>query len=262
MFKLTAILILNIFNVHYLFSQIAVFEADTTSIGKFILNGDNTYFNKAKEMKWKINNKIIQFFGKKVEIKVDTLSNQLDTIFYKKDNQSIWEPMFCKIQPGNFKFIYNSCCGGFKLTQKCNSISNIPIKISNLNKNKVYLGNYGIVGKVIHSEIDTLYETMESAMSSNHFKVSLCEIKICKEIDWEKTRDKINEGIYKPFCKNSIRINSDNSYDWMNKAIEYEIQKEIISFWILPFMKSKDAHFELVYDEVTKKANLKYVKYN
>lgn len=164
-------------------AQFATFTADSTELRKLIGDNNERLFNKILEMEWIINDDTLKFGSS--EIYLITNENKLDTIYFKVNAKSAYDTLICNIaQPIKYRFIYNTCCGGFDVIEdKTNNRigGKVLMKISKSPVNEIYLGTFGEAGMIIGDAFkDTLSVTCTSAMSSNIYAVKLIQIESCK----------------------------------------------------------------------------------
>ena len=162
-----------------LFGQTATFSTDTT---RFFGETRKDVYDKIMEAEWKINGQKLHYGSKPITIKTD---NILDTIFYKQRNNSKVDTIVCNInKPGNFKFYYNECCGGFNIADETGNFINgsIIFIIKRQGNKKTYLGTLGETGILVNSATkDTLKTGCRSAMSPNVYQLTFSQIEVCKD---------------------------------------------------------------------------------
>jgi hypothetical protein len=197
-----------------MFGQSANFFADTTLAWR-----DAGQNQKEKEllmeMEWRINGQTLHFGSKPIEIKIN--QNKTDTLFYKQNNKAQWDTIICKInEPKTYKFIYNTCCGGFDIADERGRIfGQVNFKIEGQANKRVYLGTLGEVGLIVKTTTtDTLRPGCRSAMSPNIYQLKFSEIEICKD----------TSSCFEGTClyeKGKNELNYDFGYRTISKKINF-----------------------------------------
>jgi len=252
------ILFFFIFNT--LKAQVAIFEADTVSIGILKMGGIGKTLKEKLESRWKIKGQTVHYFGKSIKFPVDTLSNQIDTIFYKKSQKSSWEPFLCKIYPGKYLIRYNQCCDDFNILfnpKNKTSNYNLPVQFINLDSTKKYIGVYGRSAKFLTSSADTLFEYFESAMSSNCSEIAIREIGNYSIIN----KDSIDFFMYSKQYTHVVELkNTNNRFENSTLGLDYQVKKEYVHFWLVKDMCKEGYEFKLIVDFKTNTSKVIYQK--
>ncbi len=161
--------------------QNAIFYADTNRSWNYIKE-NKRLLKEVKEMRWKINGQVLSFGSKPIKVKPNP--NKIDTIFFKQNNRAEWDTLICIIkQPLTYRFLYNTCCGGFDVADDSGRIlGEINFKIKGKDDKKTYLGTLGEAGIIVNElSTDTLREGCRSAMSPNIYHLTFSAIEICKD---------------------------------------------------------------------------------
>ncbi len=184
-----------------LFGQTAKFYADTTlawrDAGKNIEAKE-----RLMEMEWRMNGQVLHFGSEPMKIRVD--KKQPDTLFYKQNNRAKWDTIIYNVkEPKVYKFIYNTCCGGFDIADENDDhlVGQVNFIIEGQNNKKVYLGTLAEAGLIVTPTNNLLSPGCRSAMSPNIYPLTFREIEICKDsIDctegaclYEKGKEQLND---------------------------------------------------------------------
>lgn len=162
-------------------SQTATFYADSTDL--YHMTGMRKEIHeRITQAEWKIKGKTLRYGSKPVKVTVD---NKIDTIFFRQNNNAKWDTLICNInKPETFKFLYNTCCGGFNVQKSSRNIwGKVKFSLIGQNKNDTYIGILDDAA-VILSGLDTeLAPYCRSAMHPNIYRVAIQKIEICQESD-------------------------------------------------------------------------------
>ena len=164
-----------------LFGKTASFSADTTRFYREKNNRKDIY-DKIMEAEWKINGQTLHYGSQPVVVEIDNL---LDTIMYRQRNNSKWDTIVCNInKSGNFKFIYNECCGAFNVANSSGKfiVGSVIFQLQGKDNKKKYLGTLGETGILVKlTTQDTLKTGCRSAMSPNVYQITFSQIEICTD---------------------------------------------------------------------------------
>ncbi|WP_435263815.1 hypothetical protein [Tenacibaculum sp. nBUS_03] len=239
--KKSLLIIFNLLFSISLFSQIAEFRADTTSLKKRTGNNEIVY-KKALEMEWIINGKKL-FFGSK-PIKVIPNEKKIDTILFRNSSNSKYDLIICNIsEASKFSFEYNTCCGGFNVRKenKGKLSRDIIFEISKKDENDIYLGTLGETGILLKKDNveNHINEICRSAMSPNIYSIAVSKIrKNCDSLEnCEELLCEIRDGQAKG-------------------GFEYEVIEKKIEFLYMPL---DDKILKIIFHEKTNRTELKYV---
>ncbi len=162
-----------------LFGQTTTFSTDTT---RFSRETRKDIYDKIMEAEWRINGQTLHYGSMPITINTD---NILDTILYKKSNNSIVDTIICNInKEGDLKFYYNKCCGGFNIADETGNfiIGSVIFSFKGQDDNKTYLGTLGETGILVKSTTkDTLKTGCRSALSPNVYQLAFSQIEICND---------------------------------------------------------------------------------
>ncbi|MDB5258653.1 MAG: hypothetical protein JWM14_3348 [Chitinophagaceae bacterium] len=183
------------------------------------------------DMEWKIRGNSIHYQNKVVELTI--APDKIDTLFYRHHKQAKWDTIICLIrEPGEYKFIYNECCGGFNIADKNGKLiqASINFQLHSNVKHKQFLGTLGETGILVnYNSTDTLKPGCRSAMSPNIYPLTFQEIKIAKDMInakegtclYEKGKEELNyefgyktistklNCLFMPLSKNPIWVMYD-----------------------------------------------------
>jgi hypothetical protein len=207
-----------LFSALILNAQTAKFYAKKLTFAKGA-SIENTRLEKAMEMQWLINGKLLRFGEDTIEVVPN--KNKLDTIYFKRDTKMEWDTIICNIaEPKVYELVYNDCYGVFEVysTKK-----RIPMKVEVAIKgksNKMFLARLEETGKVINGSGElSITPLCRSAMKPYIFWIMLQQVEVCTDTgNCEKNEE---------FCIQ--KENGERDY-----SFSYTVTKTITKFLFMP----------------------------
>ncbi len=147
------------------------------------------------EMEWVLRGKAIGCYTGPVGFSLK--ATEPDTLFYKVRQTGSWDTILCFLrEPGNYKFVYNPCCGGFYVKDE-KSITRQPIQFGTKKSDKKsYLGLLDNDGCMVSRGLsDTVKIQCRSVLHSNIYSVSLNEVEFVEFSEEDSTVSEVCLGL-------------------------------------------------------------------
>lgn len=162
--------------------QFASFRADTNHLQKLIHRSEGVY-RRALTLEWRVNGQALMYGTAPVFIQPD--SAKLDTILFRTEATRPWDTILCNIRkPGNYEFVYNTCCGGFDLREEGTNrfiSGSVVFDLVNEKPDAQYVGTLGEAALFIPAHGIRLTSHCRSAMSPNIYEVTIAEVERCSD---------------------------------------------------------------------------------